>query len=118
MFQFLDDPETVGLTEDHGESDQASDKVGRVFHSYEVLAAAVCDERRQRGWSQTELAQRADVSEETVAELESGEVKVPLVPMRRVVDALGFRTLTLPGPLREELQPGLIPFEEAIRILG
>jgi y4mF family transcriptional regulator len=53
-------------------------------------AAAVRELRDKRGWSQSELATRADVSRSFVADLEAGKPTVEAAKLFDVFQALGF----------------------------
>lgn len=53
------------------------------------LAAVVRGRRRDFGWSQTELAQKAGVSRKWISELEAGKARVELGLVIRVLEQLG-----------------------------
>ena len=44
--------------------------------------------REQRGWSQTELGQRAGMTQQTVSEIESGETQLKMPAAKKLADAL------------------------------
>ncbi len=54
------------------------------------LANAIREARKARGWSQTELAARADVSRPTIARIEAGH-GFSATSMEKVVRALDLR---------------------------
>ena len=68
------------------------------------------------GWSQVELARRANVSERTVQSFEGGQKKLPhpnsIAAMRRAIEAAGVRLVfdkngTAAGVLRQDSDPDL-----------
>lgn len=62
------------------------------------IALAVRGRRRDLGWSQSELADRAGVSRDWIARFELGKQSVELELVLRVVAALGLRlSVELPG---------------------
>ena len=52
--------------------------MGKREHTYEIIAENIRKERRRLGITQAELAERADVSLDTIKSVEN--VKVPLKP--------------------------------------
>ena len=54
------------------------------------LGLAVRAARRERGWSQTVLAERADLSRPTIARVELGQ-DVSTVSLGKIAEALGLR---------------------------
>lgn len=87
------------------------------FHTYEYLAARLCQAREEQGLSFHELAARASVAPEIVRDLESGRVRVPIISMQKILEAAGFDPIALPGPLREERPQGTYTLEEAVERL-
>lgn len=53
--------------------------------------------RKQNGWSQRVLAERAGVSVDTVQKLEAGRLSVTLAKVERIADALQVEVATLFG---------------------
>lgn len=65
-------------------------------HMTDRLGSYIRDERERRGWTQTELADRAGVPKQTVNRLETGTTKLPGALIRRqLADALGVRHIDL-----------------------
>lgn len=63
------------------------------------LAAALVAARRQRGWSQSELADRIGVSRDYVGDMEAGQFGLQLTRLMRLFGELGVEvSLTLPPP--------------------
>jgi HTH-type transcriptional regulator / antitoxin HipB len=54
------------------------------------LAAAVRGRRRDRGWSQLDLAAKAGVSRKWISELEAGKSRVELGLVIKVLEQLGL----------------------------
>lgn len=54
------------------------------------LAAVVRGRRRDLGWSQSDLAERAQVSRKWISELEVGKPRVELGLVLKVLEQLGF----------------------------
>lgn len=87
------------------------------FHTYEYLARRLHAQQGSWGFSVEELANNAGVDAQTVRDLESGQVKVAIVPMRKVLEAVGFEPIALPGALREQEPHGTYTLEEAVERL-
>lgn len=65
-------------------------------HMTDRLGSYIRDERERRGWTQTELAEKAGVPKQTVNRLETGTTKLPGALIRRqLADALGVQHLDL-----------------------
>lgn len=61
------------------------------------LAAALKDARARRGWSQDELARRADVSLATIKRYELGKTGIPEPePLRKLIHTLGMDPREIP----------------------
>ena len=61
------------------------------------LAAFLCAQRHQQGWTQTEVAQACGTTQSAVSDLETGEVVTVTVDLGvRVAAALGFRLALMP----------------------
>lgn len=59
------------------------------------MAETIRRERAGRGWSQSVLAERADVSRPTVARVESGQ-EISATRLSRIAAALGLRLALVP----------------------
>jgi DNA-binding XRE family transcriptional regulator len=53
-----------------------------------ALALSLVRERRQHGWSQAALAERAGVRQETISRIESGKHRVGPKTLKKIADAL------------------------------
>lgn len=53
------------------------------------MLKTLMDKRMARGWSQIDLARRADVTNNTVSRIERGEVQPSLRTMRALADVFG-----------------------------
>lgn len=70
------------------------------------LAAALAAARRNRGWSQVELADRIGVSRDYIGDLESGQFGLQVSRLMRLFGEMGVDvTLTLPSPAAERETP-------------
>lgn len=76
--------------------------------SVEDLGGLVCDQRKRRGWSQTQLAQKVGVSRLWISQLENGketvEFRLVLKTLRALELMLDVSKLTknpFPGELLE-----------------
>lgn len=67
------------------------------------LAGAVRLTRKQRGWTQAELARHADVSRDLVNRLENGAGRIEVAKVLDVLAALGLLTLVEPAASRVDL---------------
>ena len=56
--------------------------------SVEDLGGLVCDQRKQRGWSQTQLAQKVGVSRLWISQLENGKETVEFRLVLKTLRAL------------------------------
>ncbi|MFM9135255.1 MAG: helix-turn-helix domain-containing protein [bacterium] len=65
--------------------------------SAEDLAGAVLLTRKQRGWTQAELADHAQVSRDLVNRLENGSGRIEVAKVLGILAALGLVTLVEPG---------------------
>lgn len=71
----------------------------RYMHTLDRLAWVVQTERQHLGWSQDELAARANVPTTAVVGLEQSLPVANLATTKRVLDALGVEILVLPAEL-------------------
>ena len=71
--------------------------------SVEDLAGVVRLTRRQRGWTQADLARHADVSRDLVNRLENGAGRIEVGKVLDVLAALGLLTLVEPAASRVDL---------------
>lgn len=62
----------------------------RARHAFQ-LGAKVRNLREQRGWSQTELAKRAGMTQSAMARFEAGGTMPTLPLLERIATALGMR---------------------------
>ncbi len=63
------------------------------------LSAALAGARRQRGWTQEQLAQRIGVGRDYVGDIESGHLGVQTTRLMQLFGELGVEVvLTLPEP--------------------
>lgn len=62
------------------------------------LAGAIRLSRRERGWTQADLAQRAGVSRDLVSRLENGSERVEVGKVLDIVAALGLTTAVAARP--------------------
>lgn len=60
-----------------------------VAENFYAGRASLAQLRLQRGWSQAELARRAETSQSYIGRLETGHVDPQLSTMRRIAEALG-----------------------------
>lgn len=72
------------------------------FYAGQTSVAAL---RLRKGWSQAELARRADTSQPYIARLERGQVDPQLSTVRKLARALGVAT----AELVEAISPGAAP---------
>ena len=68
---------------------------------YERLGAKIAESRKRRGWSQTTLAAKADLTRGSVANIETGRQKAPLDTLWRIGKALGIEPRLLIPSLSE-----------------
>lgn len=61
------------------------------------LGAAVRGNRLDRGWSQADLARRAQVSRQWIVAIERGKVTAEIAPILRTLTALGLMVDIVPG---------------------
>ena len=66
------------------------------------LSATLAAARRQRGWTQAELADRIGVSRDYVGDIESGRLGVQAIRLMQMFGELGVEVvLTMPEPAEE-----------------
>lgn len=68
---------------------------------YQHIGRRVREERRRRGWTQEQLAERADSHLSFVGQLERGIKKPSLVTIKKIADAFGTKA----GDLLDEGPP-------------
>ncbi|WP_341667086.1 helix-turn-helix transcriptional regulator [Alcaligenes sp. SDU_A2] len=70
----------------------------------QALLESLIKARKARGWTQGQLAQRAMLSRSTVQQVESGATDPYFSTLYEMARALGMELMTVPGPLRVELE--------------
>jgi len=63
----------------------------RVIATSAAIGAAIIDARKQRGWTQAQLAERANVSTPTLSKLERGNRNSEIGTVLSVISALGLQ---------------------------
>ncbi|MFH1946945.1 MAG: helix-turn-helix transcriptional regulator [Candidatus Magasanikbacteria bacterium] len=54
------------------------------------LAVNVYEKRKQKGWSQIDLAKEIHTTQKVISNIESGDVNIGIVLLKRLVDGLNF----------------------------
>lgn len=76
--------------------------MGKREHIYEIIAENIRKERRRLGITQAELAERADVSLDTIKSVENGRRAMSLDTYLNIVHALTFSCNTLHIPSKHQ----------------
>jgi ribosome-binding protein aMBF1 (putative translation factor) len=69
------------------------------MHNLERLGWVVATERQALGWSQAELADRAQTAQTVIEGIEQGKVAANISTVERVLDTLDVTALVLPAEL-------------------
>lgn len=87
---------------------QSHDALTMRIKSVENMGQLVCDQRKQRGWSQTQLAEKVGVSRLWISQLENGKETVEfglvlktLRTLNLLLDVSKLTTNPFPGGLLE-----------------
>jgi len=72
---------------------------------YQHIGRRVREERRRRGWTQEQLAEKADSHLSFIGQLERGIKKPSLVTLKKLADAFGVKA----GALLDEGAPSKAP---------
>jgi DNA-binding XRE family transcriptional regulator len=75
-----------------------------VAENFYVGRASLAQLRLQRGWSQAELARRAETSQSYIGRLETGNVDPQLSTVRKIAQALGVPVPALVEALTTEVE--------------
>jgi DNA-binding XRE family transcriptional regulator len=102
----IDIDDLVAELESHSDESAKSIAKGRkwVAENFYAGQESVAHFRLQKGWSQAELARRAETSQPYIARLEQGRVDPQISTARKIANALGITIETFVNAMDQEAQ--------------